>query len=127
MGYFTSEIWESVPPAVHESYVLGHSASERHIDTGTVLYISSFAIHTETQRGLGKGFFLSSILCIQQTHPSLTRIVFIVHDRWLAARHIYETAGFEYTGTIKNFFSAGPNDSADLIGTRDAWIMEKNL
>lgn len=115
-GYFCSELWGAVPPAQADCWMLGHSAKERHDDAGKVLYISSFAVDP-TARGNGRALFNASIALILARRPAISRIAFIVHERWAAARHIYETTGFTYTGRIGDFFSP---DGAALI-------MEKEL
>ena len=115
-GYFSSEIWSSVPPPHSQYYSLGHSSSERHDPQGSVLYISSFAVLPSSRGGTGRLLFKGarSLLCKQ--FPLLQTIIFIVHEDWLAARHIYETEGFSYTGTLPHFF-----------GESNALIMEKRL
>ena len=132
VGYLSAEIWERVPEPTAEAYRLGHPARERHFATGCVLYVSSFAIAPLARGGTGRAFFRGSIERIAKAAPSIERIVFIVHEHWLAARHIYETEGFDYTGTIAGFFrrdamhdSLSPNASG-LVGT-NALIMEKHL
>lgn len=42
-GYFSSERWKGTTFST-EDFALGHSAAERHCLTGSVLYISSFAL-----------------------------------------------------------------------------------
>ena len=42
-GYFTSEIWRSLPES-DEIFALGHSAKKNHDINGSVLYFSSFAL-----------------------------------------------------------------------------------
>lgn len=115
-GYFSSEIWESIPPQEQSFYTLGHSASERHITLGSVLYISSFAVLPSSRGGAGRILFKESTSTLFTSFPLLKQIIFIVHEDWLAARHIYETEGFIYTGTLPNFF-----------GQKHALIMEKKL
>jgi Acetyltransferases len=116
-GYLSSEIWDSVPPASTDSYRLGHAASERHSPSGPVLYISSFAVHPSARGGTGRFLLEGSVRRIHTCRPGLTRIVFIVNETWAAARHIYETGGFRYTGRLENFFS--PEASAALVMERE--------
>jgi ribosomal-protein-alanine N-acetyltransferase len=103
-GYLSAEIWDRVPEPTVEMYRLGHPARERHCVAGCVLYISSFAVDPAARGGAGRAFFRGSIERIAKSAPSIERIVFIVHEQWHAARHIYETEGFSYTGTIDGFF-----------------------
>ena len=123
-GYFSSEIWDTIPPALPEYYELGHSASQRHNHKGSILYISSFAVLPSSRGGTGRFLFKESISKLCTQFPSLNRITFIVHEDWLAARHIYETEGFEYTGTLPHFFNPIIN-SPDR--NSNALIMEKKI
>ncbi len=119
-GYFTSEIWNDVPPPVTAGWQLGHSARERHHPAGTVLYVSCFAVESAS-RGNGTELFTRSIAHIAASHPALRTIAFIVHEDWAAARHIYEKAGFAYTGRIDGFFATAGGLSAAAL------IMQKEL
>lgn len=123
-GYFSSEIWETLPPALPEYYSLGHKASERHSANGTVLYISSFAVLPSSRGGTGRFLFKESISNLCTQFPSLNTIVFIVHETWLAARYIYETEGFAYTGILPGFFTSPINSSNTYT---NALIMEKKV
>lgn len=131
-GYLSAEIWDRVPEPTAEAYRLGHPARERHFVTGGVLYISSFAVDPAARGGTGRAFFRGSIERIASAAPSIDRIVFIVHEHWLAARHIYETEGFDYTGTIAGFFRRDAmrdslsSNASGLVGA-NALIMEKHL
>ena len=106
-GYLSAEVWDRVPEQTADAYGLGHRASERQLTTGRVLYISSFAVDPLSRGGVGRPFFRDSIDLIRTHYPTLEMIVFIVHEDWLAARHIYEGEGFCYTGEIKGFFAPG--------------------
>lgn len=117
-GYICSEIWASVPAALPAEWKLGHSARERHVEGGTVLYVSSFAVDPAFRgNGTGKFFFTEAVGQITGRNPSVERIAFIVNESWLAARRIYETEGFRYTGKMERFFRQ----------TESALIMEKEL
>ncbi len=119
-GYFSSEIWNAVPPPFAAEWQLGHSAHELHKQEGTVLYISSFAVESAS-RGNGTELFTRSIAHIAARFPALRTIAFIVHEDWAAARHIYEKAGFAYTGRIDGFFATAGGLSAAAL------IMQKEL
>lgn len=106
-GYLSAEIWGSIPAPTAESYCLGHAASARHDKNGTILYVSSFAVDPLSRGGTGRTFFRDSLSLIESRYPAIERIVFIVHENWLAARHIYETEHFRYTGEIPGFFADG--------------------
>ncbi|ULQ58730.1 hypothetical protein K7I13_09210 [Brucepastera parasyntrophica] len=124
-GYFVSEIWDEVPPQTAEFYQLGHSASSRHNPEGTVLYLSSFAVDP-VARGTGRFLFNSAFRVMKKKYPQLRKIVFVVNEEWQAARHIYETEGFIYTGRIENFFKKSPG-SENAQEKRAALIMEKDI
>ncbi len=117
-GYLTAEIWDRVPEPTTESYRLGHAASERHVERGTVLYVSSFAVEPARRGGIGRPFFRESLALIAKNHHALERVAFIVHEDWLAARRIYESEGFSYAAEIAGFF--GPEGKSALV-------MEKSL
>jgi ribosomal-protein-alanine N-acetyltransferase len=117
VGYLCSEIWEAVPSAEPANFRLGHSARERHSPNGTVLYVSSFAVLPSARGGAGRYLFREGLSSIAATCPRLRRVAFVVCDSWLAARHIYETEGFAYTGRIGGFFPP----------TSDALVMEREL
>ena len=115
-GYLSAEVWDRVPEPTAGAYGLGHRASERQVTTGSVLYISSFAVDPRARGGVGRPFFRDSIGLIRSHYPTLKRIAFIVHEDWLAARHIYEGEGFRYTGKIAGFFA--PDHKSALVMER---------
>jgi ribosomal protein S18 acetylase RimI-like enzyme len=120
-GYFSSEIWTRTPASEKASYELGHSALSRHDPAGTVLYVSSIAVHPDFRGGAGRILFAESIKEILAAYPGLRRSVFIVNETWTAARHIYETEGFRYTGRLDDFFTPTASPSQAAV------IMEKDL
>jgi ribosomal-protein-alanine N-acetyltransferase len=123
-GYLSSEIWNEVPACLHEAWGLGHSAKERHRADGEVLYISSFALDPAFRgKGAGRFFFQESIDRICWANPRVKRIAFIVNESWLAARRIYETEGFAYTGKLEGFFAPEASNGKRT----DALVMERNL
>ena len=131
-GYLSAEIWDRVPEPTAEAYQLGHPASERHRAESGVLYISSFAVDPASRGGTGRAFFRGSIELVAKSAPRIERIVFIVHEQWHAARHIYETEGFSYTGTIDGFFHQEnmrniPAHGENRQYAANALIMEKWL
>ena len=131
-GYLSGEIWDRVPEPTAEAYRLGHPAKERHFAAGRVFYISSFAVDPASRGGTGRAFFRGSIDRIAKSAPGIERIVFIVHEQWHAARHIYETEGFSYTGTIEGFFHREnmrdiPTHGKSRTYGANARIMEKWL
>jgi ribosomal-protein-alanine N-acetyltransferase len=104
VGYFCSELWDQIPPPKPEFYALEHSITERHKISGAVLYISSLAIMPHT-KGQGRFLFTESIKMIRAKNPQIRTIVLLVNEKWLPARHIYETEGFRYTKNLPSFFS----------------------
>lgn len=126
-GYFCSELWDAAPPLSRESYALGHSMEERHRPGGRVLYISSFAADPGL-RGVGRRLFTGSLEMVLRESPGVNRLLLAVNENWSAARRIYETEGFSYTGRLEGFFkepAAGAPGSPG--GFSAALIMEKNL
>lgn len=114
-GYLCAEVWKEKPEQGSSLWMLGHSAKEAHDAQGNALYVSSFAVDPAF-RGNGGGRFLfdKSIEILLAEFPAIRSVTFIVSESWVAARAIYETEGFVYTGRITKFF-----------GTDDALIMER--
>lgn len=104
IGYYCAELWKSEPQLTHEAFALGHSIQERHAENGTVLYISSFAVLQKSRGGAGRLLFKCATTQIVKSYPQVSTIIFIVNETWSAARHIYETEGFEYVGKLEGFF-----------------------
>lgn len=129
-GYFSSEIWDSVPTRA-DDWALGHLAQGRHCTDGRVLYVSSFAIapspHSVKGSGLGHVFFNAALERILDGRENLEKIVLIVNEDWLAARHIYETGNFRYTGMLKGFFRPDACRVDAKNPPQDALIMERTL
>jgi len=125
-GYFSSEIWDCVPPARAEFWALGHSAEMRHRPGGSVLYVSSFAVGASA-RGWGRFLFTQSIERLTQAFPRIERVAFIVCEDWLPARHIYETENFRYTGRLDGFFRPDALARGASRTARAALIMEKDV
>jgi ribosomal protein S18 acetylase RimI-like enzyme len=126
-GYFTSEIWTTRPLPARGSYELDHPASSRHDRNGSVLYVSSLAVKPAARGGAGRLLFTESIRRVLKKCPRVKSVVFIVNEQWLAARHIYETEGFRYTGKIDAFFRLSPDAQTAPKGENAALIMEKEL
>ena len=115
-GYFSSELWNSVPQS-DQAFTLGHSASSSHCENGVVLYASSFALLPE-YRGLSLGtpFFRSSLEAICSSQPHIQKIVLLVDEEWTGAFHIYESLGFTTLRKINKFFpSLHHSEGADGI------------
>ena len=107
IGYFSSELWNSVPQKGDSCFSLNHSALKNHKKEGTVLYISSIAILNEYKgNGLGYRFFSESVEKIIKTFPQIKEIVLLVNEIWIPALHIYKKCGFIEYGRIQNFFSS---------------------
>jgi [ribosomal protein S18]-alanine N-acetyltransferase len=114
-GYLCAEIWASKPEQDSSLWLLGHSPKAAHNAGGKALYVSSFAVDPAF-RGNGGGRFLfdKSIELLLAAFPAIRSVTFLVSESWTAARAIYETEGFAYTGKIAKFF-----------GSDDALIMER--
>lgn len=125
-GYFCSELWETIPEALPERWALGHKASQRHVARGSVLYVSSFAVRPTYRGGTGKAFFAEAIASVISQNPWVRDIAFIVNEQWMAARRIYERAGFGYIGTLPGFFLAA-NAPDSCAASSAALIMTKNI
>lgn len=116
IGYFSSELWNSVPQNGNSCFSLNHSALENHKKEGTVLYISSIAILNEYKgNGLGYRFFSESVEKIIKSFPQIKEIVLLVNEIWIAALHIYKKCGFIEYGRVQNFFSSGGIKSDGIL------------
>lgn len=117
-GYFTAELWDSAKVET-SAFALGHSVRDRHHPTGTVLYISSFALLPEV-RGLriAENFFAAALERIAAAFPQLERIILLVHEDWHKAIRIYEKQGFIRTKILDNFA---------WFGNKQAFIYEKSI
>ena len=121
IGYFSSELWNSVPQKGDSCFSLNHSALKNHKKEGTVLYISSIAILNEYKgTGLGYRFFYKSVEKIMKSFPQIKEIVLLVNEIWIPALHIYKKCGFIEYGRIQNFFSSDGIKS-------DGILMRKNV
>lgn len=117
-GYFCSEIWDSIPQGAQDAYQLDHDTGNRHCKDGSVLYISSFAVLPAVRGGAGRFLFKTAVSHLLSCFPSIQAIHFIVNEQWFAARHIYETEGFSYTGQIPAFFRQQHRTDSALIMTK---------
>ena len=101
-GYFSSELWETVPD--FNEFSVGHSIKKIHSDNGKILYISSFAL-MESFRGKGNGtkFFNAAIKELESDFLP-EKEVLMVNEDWKGARHIYEKSGFMEISRIENAF-----------------------
>lgn len=102
LGYFSTELWEKVPP--QQDFSVGHDIKKLHSPSGKILYISSFALLPEA-RGKGNGFlFFNESLRHLEKRFSLEREVLLVNEKWQGAKHIYEKSGFIETQKIVGAF-----------------------
>ncbi|MDR2901214.1 MAG: hypothetical protein LBV20_06810 [Treponema sp.] len=123
-GYFCSELWDAIPPPEPGFYKLEHSIKDRHSDKGTILYISSLALSPEI-KGKGRFLFNESLKLICGANPQICSIVLLVNALWLPARHIYETEGFQYTGSLSAFFRQTAKNGKPAIS--DGLLMQKDV
>lgn len=116
IGYFSSELWNSVSQNGDSCFSLNHSALKNHKKKGTVLYISSIAILNEYKgNGLGYRFFNESVEEIIKSFPQIKKIVLLVNEIWIPALHIYKKCGFIEYGRIQNFFSSNGMKSDGIL------------
>lgn len=102
-GYFCSEIWPSIPE--DKFFELGHSARKMHTDTGSVLYVSSFALAPDYRgKGLSFKFFKDSLNSICGAYDSIKTVVLLVNEEWTGALSVYKKLNFLTLRTIKEFF-----------------------
>lgn len=121
VGYFTSEIWTSFPES-DEIFTLGHSAKKTHDINGSVLYFSSFALLPAFQgKKLAEPFLTGCLKSVCGAFPNIKKIVLLVDEEWLGARHLYSKLGFKAVRVIKDFFPSLKQKSSDgIIMERDA-------
>ncbi len=119
-GYFTSEIWPTLPQD-DNFFTLGHSALKCHDKNGCVLYFSSFAILPSYQgKKLAGGFLTECLDSVCGAFPNIKKIALLVNEEWQGAKHIYEKLGFIEIRKIKGFFPSLKAESADgIIMTKD--------
>lgn len=136
-GYFTSELWSSVPVPQHDQaleagvvpvlqpklekaltkqFALGHKMHATHQKSGSVLYVSSVALLQQYRgRGLGEAFFRASLsaLCGAQSH--IQSVVLLVNEEWQSARRMYDALGFVPLYALPEFFPSLHGKRADGI------------
>ena len=119
-GYFTSEIWNSLPQN-DDVFTLGHSASHFHDKNGSVLYFSSFALLPAWQgKGLSEKFLTDCLDSVCGAFTNIKKIALLVNDEWQGARHVYEKLGFTEIRRIKGFFPSLKTQSSDgIVMTKD--------
>lgn len=122
IGYFSSEIWNEIPKT-NDIFLLGHSSKKAHKINGSILYFSSFALLPSFQgKHLSEPFLKECLSSICKSFPNIEKIVLLVNEEWLGARHLYKKLGFTDSRIIKDFFpSLNQNKKKS-----DGIIMEKN-
>ena len=110
-GYLCSEIWNEFPDvsldekAFSRAFALGHNIKHTHTQTGSCLYVSSFAILRDYQnKGLGAKFFRAALASLTGAFPSIKTIALLVSSEWTNAQKIYDSLGFEKVRTLQGFF-----------------------
>lgn len=114
-GYFSAELWNEVPES-KDSFKIGHSINDSHVDGGKVLYISSFAVLSEFRGcGNGKRLFSMAVDYLRQVN-SIEKIVLMVNELWGGAHHIYSSYGFAEIFRIESIFPAkSGNATAGIV------------
>ena len=120
LAYLSSELWTAGVSLDDYDFSIGHSARERHSDEGSVLYISSMTISPQARgSGLGRQVFEEGVALIDSACPNVREHVLIVNETWLAAKRIYDSAGFREVRRMPGFFQ--PHDlpaQAAIVMTR---------
>lgn len=122
IGYFSSEIWNEFPKT-NDIFTLGHSSKKVHNKNGSILYFSSFALLPSFQgKHLAEPFLKECLSSVCKTFPNIEKIVLLVNEEWLGARHLYKKLGFKDSRIIKDFFPSLNQNRKKSHGI----IMEKN-
>ena len=128
-GYFCSEIWPSVPE--DKFFELGHSAKKMHDDTGSVLYVSSFALAPDYRgKGLSFNFFKDSLNSICGAYNSIKTVVLLVNEEWTGALSVYKKLNFKTLRIIKGFFPSlhkAKTDGFIMTASADYFRMNEGI
>lgn len=112
-GYLCAERWDSADfekageseKLLNKRFALGHNPLHTHKTSGSLLYVSSFALLKDYRgKGYGEKFFLNSIAALCSSMTGIQKVVLLVDSEWSAAIKIYEKLGFEKIHTLKEFF-----------------------
>ena len=104
-GYFSAEKWECIPDS-DKAFSLEHDPASSHRPTGSVLYLSSFALLPAYRaKGIGKKLFSQSVDRFSSGNPEVKTALLLVNEAWRGALHIYRKNGFSELRRIANFFS----------------------
>lgn len=105
-GYLCSELWDGIPAGT-EIFSVGHDIRTSHCQSGSVLYISSFALLQEFRgKGNGSRLFCAAVRRLVQKLTVKT-VVLMVNENWKNARFIYEKAGFQTYAVFDEAFPKG--------------------
>lgn len=132
IGYVCAEIWSHwSPQAVSEArYDLGHDITKWHVPFGDTLYVASMTVAPSARGGVGRRLFRLSLDRWFRAFPLVRQVVLIVNEHWSAARHLYETEGFEEVERLPDFFrpQEGPRGTALVMrketGRQGSLMME---
>jgi len=120
-GYICAEIWSQWPhpsdPQDEGRFDLGHDIGSWLDRDGDTLYVASMTVAPDRRGGVGRHLFARSLEYWRREFPGVRQVVLIVHEHWVAARRIYQTAGFEEVGRLPGFFrpEGGPVGTALIL------------
>ncbi len=117
-GYFSAEKWEHIPDG-DKAFSLEHDPASSHRPTGSVLYLSSFAIlPSYRSKGIGKKLFAQSVDRFSSQNPEVKTALLLVNEAWRGALHIYKKNGFSEFRRIENFFTEDGVKTAGIVMTK---------
>ena len=139
-GYLCAEKWDSLPDfeelrslsekeqksalkRIEKRFALGHNPLHTHKTSGSILYVSSFALLKDYRgKGLGEKFFKNSLAALCAANPEIKKVVLLVDSEWQAALKIYEKLGFQKVFELKEFFPTIQKkvNASGIIMTADA-------
>ena len=145
-GYLCAERWDSLPAfsllehasekeqknarkKIEKRFELGHNPLYTHKESGSILYISSFALLKDYRgKGLGEKFFVNAVAALCASLGGIKTVLLLVDSEWQNALKIYEKCGFKKIGTLEQFFpTIQKKEFADgIVMTADASVF-KNI
>jgi ribosomal-protein-alanine N-acetyltransferase len=91
--------------ALEKRFSLGHNPLLTHKSSGTILYVTSYALLKDYRgKGLGEKFFLNALAALVSSLSGIKKVLLLVDEDWQAARKIYQKVGFKEVFTFKDFF-----------------------
>ena len=121
-GYLCAERWDIIPDfskietleekerkaelkRIEKRFALGHNPLHTHKTSGSILYVSSFALLKDYRgKGTGEKFFKNAVAALCSSMTQIKTVVILVDSEWQAALKIYEKLGFQKVFELKEFF-----------------------